>query len=172
MKEFNQFINGKFVKSTSSKVKEVLNPCTEEVLSTIPEGSVEDANLALGAAKEAQPAWAALPAIQKAAYLHKMADVIRANRVFLAETLAKEQAKVIGLAQVEIDVTGDYFDYNAGWARRIEGEIIQSDRENEHIYLHKAPIGVAVGICPWNFPFFVMARKVAASLITGNTDIF
>jgi len=171
MKEFNQFINGKFVKSTSSKVIEVLNPCTEELLSSIPAGSVEDANLALEAAKEAQPAWAALPAIQKAAFLHKMADVIRANRVFLAETLAKEQAKVIGLAQVEIDVTADYFDYNAGWARRIEGEIIQSDRENEHIYLHKAPIGVAVGICPWNFPFFVMARKVAASLITGNTCV-
>ena len=85
--------------------------------------------------------------------------------------MSKEQAKVIGLAQVEIDVTADYFDYNAGWARRIEGEIIQSDREKEHIYLHKVPIGVAVGICPWNFPFFVMARKVAASLITGNTCV-
>ena len=47
MKEFKQFINGKFVKSTSTKVKEVLNPCTEEVLSTIPLGSAEDANLAL-----------------------------------------------------------------------------------------------------------------------------
>ncbi len=171
MKEFNQFINGKFVKSTSTKVKEVLNPCTEEVLATIPAGAIEDANLALEAAKEAQPSWAALTAIQRASYLHKMAAVIRDNRVFLAETLAKEQAKVIGLAQVEIDVTADYFDYNAGWARRIEGEIIQSDRENEHIYLHKAPIGVAVGICPWNFPFFVMARKVAASLITGNTCV-
>ncbi len=171
MKEFNQFINGRFVKSTSTKVKEVLNPCTEEVISTIPLGSIEDANLALEAAKEAQPTWAALPAIQRASFLHKMATVIRENRVFLAETLSKEQAKVIGLAQVEIDVTADYFDYNAGWARRIEGEIIQSDRENEHIYLHKAPIGVAVGICPWNFPFFVMARKVAASLITGNTCV-
>lgn len=171
MKQFKQFINGKFINSTSSKVKEVLNPCTEEVISEIPAGSIEDAQLALEAAKEAQPAWQALPAIQKAAYLHKMADVIRANRVFLAETLSKEQAKVIGLAQVEIDVTADYFDYNAGWARRIEGEIIQSDRENEHIYLHKVPIGVAVGICPWNFPFFVMARKVAASLITGNTCV-
>ena len=100
-----------------------------------------------------------------------MADVIRKNRVYLAETLYKEQAKVIGLAQVEIDVTADYFDYNAGWARRIEGEIIQSDREKEHIYLHKVLIGVAVGICPWNSPFFVMARKVAASLITGNTCV-
>ena len=171
MKHYKQFINGQFIDSKATSVIEILNPCTEEVISTISTGTVEDADNALEAAQAAQPAWEALPAIQRAAYLHKMADVIRENRVFLAETLSKEQAKVIGLAQVEIDVTADYFDYNAGWARRIEGEIIQSDREKEHIYLHKVPIGVAVGICPWNFPFFVMARKVAASLITGNTCV-
>lgn len=171
MKHYKQFINGQFVDSKATSVIEILNPCTEEVISTISTGTVEDANNALEAAQASQPAWEALPAIQRAAYLHKMADVIRANRVFLAETLSREQAKVIGLAQVEIDVTADYFDYNAGWARRIEGEIIQSDIEKEHIYLHKVPIGVAVGICPWNFPFFVMARKVAASLITGNTCV-
>lgn len=171
MKHYKQFINGEFVDSKATSVIEILNPCTEEIISTISTGTLEDANNALEAAQAAQPAWEALPAIQRAAFLHKMADVIRENRVFLAETLSKEQAKVIGLAQVEIDVTADYFDYNAGWARRIEGEIIQSDREKEHIYLHKVPIGVAVGICPWNFPFFVMARKVAASLITGNTCV-
>lgn len=171
MKHYKQYINGHFVTSKATSVIEVINPCTEEVISTISSGTVEDANNALEAAHAAQPAWEALPAIQRASYLHKMATVIRENRMFLAETLSKEQAKVIGLAQVEIDVTADYFDYNAGWARRIEGEIIQSDREKEHIYLHKVPIGVAVGICPWNFPFFVMARKVAASLITGNTCV-
>ena len=171
MKHYKQYINGQFIDSKATSVIEILNPCTEEVISTISTGTVEDANNALEAAQTAQPAWEALPAIQRASFLHKMADVIRENRVFLAETLSKEQAKVIGLAQVEIDVTADYFDYNAGWARRIEGEIIQSDREKEHIYLHKVPIGVAVGICPWNFPFFVMARKVAASLITGNTCV-
>ena len=171
MKEFSQYINGRFVKSSSSEMTEVLNPCTEEVLSLIPQGSIADANKALEAAQAAQHAWKSLTAIERAGYLHKMANVIRENRVFLAETLAKEQAKVIGLAQVEIDVTADYFDYNAGWARRIEGEIIQSDRKKEHIFLHKAPIGVAVGICPWNFPFFVAARKIAPSLVTGNTCI-
>ncbi len=171
MKQYKQYINGQFVNSTATSVIDVLNPCTEEIISTIPKGSIVDANNALEAAQAAQPKWEALPAIQRAAFLHKMATVIRENRVFLAETLSKEQAKVIGLAQVEIDVTADYFDYNAAWARRIEGEIIQSDREKEHIYLHKVPIGVAVGICPWNFPFFVMARKVAASLITGNTCV-
>ncbi len=171
MKEFKQFINGKFVKSTSTDVIEVLNPCTEEVLSLMPIGSPKDAELALEAAQASQHAWKSLTAIERAGYLHKMADVIRENRISLAKTLASEQAKVIGLAQVEIDVTADYFDYNAGWARRIEGEIIQSDRKKEHIFLHKAPIGVAVGILPWNFPFFVMARKIAPSLVTGNTCI-
>lgn len=171
MKHYKQYINGQFVDSKATKVIEIINPCTEEIISTISSGTVEDANNALQAAQSAQPAWEALPAIKRAEFLHKMAAVIRENRVFLAETLSREQAKVIGLAQVEIDVTADYFDYNAGWARRIEGEIIQSDREKEHIYLHKVPIGVAVGICPWNFPFFVMARKVAASLITGNTCV-
>lgn len=171
MKEFNQYINGRFVKSTSSEMTEVLNPCTEEVLSLIPKGSVADANNAMEVAQASQHAWKSLTAIERAGYLHKMADVIRENRVFLAETLAKEQAKVMGLAQVEIDVTADYYDYNAGWARRIEGEIIQSDRKKEHIFLHKAPIGVAVGICPWNFPFFVAARKIAPSLVTGNTCV-
>ncbi|MEO9572282.1 MAG: aldehyde dehydrogenase [Polaribacter sp.] len=171
MKKFDQFINGKFVQSTSTEVIEILNPCTEEVLSLMPIGSVKDAELALDAAQNSQHKWKSLAAIERAGYLNKMASIIRDNRISLAKTLAAEQAKVIGLAQVEIDVTADYFDYYAGFARRIEGEIIQSDRRKEHIFLHKAPIGVAVGILPWNFPFFVMARKVAASLITGNTCV-
>ena len=100
-----------------------------------------------------------------------MASVIRQNRVALAETLAKEQAKVMALAQVEIDVTAEYYDYYAGLARSYEGEIIPSDRPGEQILLHKFPVGVVVGICPWNFPFFVMARKVAPSLLTGNTVV-
>jgi len=171
MKAFSQFINGKFVQSTSTQVTKVINPCTEEVLSTIPEGSIEDANLAIDAAYTAQKSWKRLASIERAKFLNQMADIIRENRVFLAETLAAEQAKVMALAQVEIDVTAEYFDYNAGWARRVEGEIIQSDSRKEHLFLHKAPIGVAVGILPWNFPFFVMARKLAPSLLTGNTCV-
>ncbi|RLD75456.1 MAG: aldehyde dehydrogenase, partial [Bacteroidetes bacterium] len=115
MIEYDQFINGRFVRSTSTDVIKIINPCTEEVIATIPKGSVKDANDALEAANIAQSKWKALTAIERASYLHKMADVIRENRISLAQTLAKEQAKVIGLAQVEIDVTAEYFDYNAGW---------------------------------------------------------
>ena len=82
MKEFDQFINGKWVKSTSTRVTEVLNPCTEEVLSTIPEGSVEDANKALNAAKDAQKGWRSMTAIERAGYLHKMASELEKIEFF------------------------------------------------------------------------------------------
>jgi lactaldehyde dehydrogenase/glycolaldehyde dehydrogenase len=105
--------------------------------------------------------------VERGGYLKKMADLIRGRRVELARTLAAEQAKILPLAQVEIDVTAAYFDYYAGWARIYEGEVIQSDSPNENIILFQKPIGVVAGICPWNFPFFVMARKVAPALLTG-----
>ncbi|KAA6323791.1 Lactaldehyde dehydrogenase, partial [termite gut metagenome] len=130
-----------------------------------------DAYAALDAAKNSQTAWAAKPAAQRAGYLRQMSALIRANRLELAKTLASEQAKILPLAQVEIDFTADYFEYYAGWARIYEGEIIQSDRSNENIFLFRRPIGVVVGICPWNFPFFVMARKVAPALLTGCTIV-
>ena len=62
-------------------------------------------------------------------------------------------------------------DYMAEFARRFEGEIIPSDRPNENIFLYKMPIGVIAGILPWNFPFFLIARKMAPALVTGNTIV-
>ena len=55
-----------------------------------------------------------------------------------------------------------------GLARAYEGELVNSDDANEHISVHRLPVGVSVGICPWNFPVFVMARKLAPALLTGG----
>ncbi len=169
---YGQYINGAFVENTpDTDYIDVFNPCTEELIARVPRGTQHDADLAVAAAKKAQEAWSKRTSVDRASYLKAMAAVIRKNRVFLATVLSKEQAKVITLAQVEIDVTAGYYDYYAGLARSYEGEIIPSDRPGEQIFLHKFPIGVVVGICPWNFPFFVMARKVAPSLLTGNTAV-
>ncbi len=167
MQTYQQFINGSLVDSHSTDWLEVENPYTNEIIARAPKGDAEDANRAVEAAKAAQPAWAKWAPVARAAYLRQFAELIRANRVELATTLAKEQAKIMPLAQVEIDVTAEYFDYYAGWARIYEGEIINSDDPRENILLFQKPIGVVAGICPWNFPFFVMARKVAPALLTG-----
>ena len=145
----------------------MLNPSTEEVISRQPEGTVEEVGEALDAAKAAQKAWAKTPAIERAKYLNKMADGIRKRRDEFVNIIMREQGKTRTWATVEVDVTADYFDYMATFARHIEGEIIPSDRRGETIMLFKEPIGVVAGILPWNFPFFLIARKAGAALITG-----
>ena len=171
MKDLQMYINGRFCESRSGKWIEVLNPSTEEVVSRQPDGTLDDVKEAIDAAEAAQPAWAAIPAAERAVYLHKMADGIRANFDKFQEILVREQGKTQALAGVEVGVTATYFDYMAEFARRIEGEIIQSDNRGETMMLFKEPIGVAAGILPWNFPFFLIARKAGAALIAGCTIV-
>ncbi len=165
------YINGRFCESRSGKWIDVLNPSTEEIISRQPDGTIEDVNEALDAAKAAQKAWGKTPAIQRAAYLNKLADGIRKRRGEFIDIIMREQGKTLAWATIEVDVTADYFDYMATFARHIEGEIIPSDRPNETILLTKKPIGVVAGILPWNFPFFLIARKAGAALIAGCTIV-
>ena len=135
------------------------------------DGTVEDARRAIDAAERAQSAWEKLPSIQRAAYLKQIAAGIRQREEELTNIIVREGGKTQQLARVEVLFTADYMDYMAGWARRYEGEIIPSDRPRETIMLFKKPIGVTTGILPWNFPFFLVARKMAPALITGNTIV-
>lgn len=165
------YINGEFVADHNDKWIEVINPATEALLSRIPQGSAADAQRAILAAEAAQPQWEALPAVERGVWLHKIATAIRAREPQLTATIVAEGGKTLGLAQTEVLFTADYLDYMAEWARRYEGEIINSDRPNENIFLFKKAIGVTTGILPWNFPFFLIARKAAPALITGNTIV-
>ncbi len=167
MKDLKMYIDGKFVDSKSGKWIDVLNPSTEEVIARQPEGTKEDVEAALDAARKAQKAWEKTPAIERAQYLLKMAQGIRDRRNEFIEIIMREQGKTRNWATIEVDATIGYFDYMASFARHIEGEIIPSDNPGETIFLSKKPIGVVAGILPWNFPFFLIARKAGAALIAG-----
>ncbi|MGC8615360.1 MAG: aldehyde dehydrogenase family protein, partial [Thermoprotei archaeon] len=122
-------------------------------------------------AEEAQKKWAKLPAIERAAYVRKVAAEIRKKREYLAQTISREEGKVLREALGEVDGSAEYADYMAEWARRIEGEIVESDRPNENIFLYREPIGVVAGITPWNYPLFVFMRKFAPALVAGDTVV-
>ncbi|MHB2094132.1 aldehyde dehydrogenase [Pantoea dispersa] len=165
------YINGAFVEAHNDSWIEVINPATETLLSRVPQGSKQQAATAIAAAEAAQPGWEALPAVARGDWLHRIATAIRQREPELSATLVAEGGKTQALAQTEVLFTADYFDYMAEWARRYEGEIINSDRPNENIFVFKKAIGVTTGILPWNFPFFLIARKAAPALITGNTIV-
>jgi lactaldehyde dehydrogenase/glycolaldehyde dehydrogenase len=165
------YIDGAFVDSVSGELADVENPATEEIAYKVPQGNAEDAKLALEGARAAQPAWAALPAVERGNYLVKFAELIKANRDDLAKTLTTEQGKTYELAQGEVDAAADFINFTAQHARRIEGDIYPSDLPNEHIWIHKVPYGVCVGIAAWNFPLALACRKIGPALTTGNVMV-
>jgi lactaldehyde dehydrogenase/glycolaldehyde dehydrogenase len=171
MNEYRNFINGQFVASSGSDRISVTNPSTGAVICSVPDGTQHDVDAALDAALKAQPAWAKQPANARGKVLRAIAAKIRERVEPLARVITEEQGKTLGLARVEVEFTADYLDYMAEWGRRIEGEIIESDRPGETILMFRQPIGVIGGILPWNFPFFLIARKAGPALITGNTIV-
>jgi len=161
MRNYHNFVNGKFVPSSGADRIEVTNPSTGQVICTVPDSNQADVDAAISAADAAQSGWAKRPAIERAKALRAIAAKIREHVEPLARVIAEEQGKVMGLARVEVAFTRRLYGYMAEWARRIEGEILESDRPGETIFLFRQPIGVIGGILPWNFPFFLIARKVA-----------
>ncbi|MGH9453454.1 MAG: aldehyde dehydrogenase [Terriglobia bacterium] len=171
MKDYENFINGQFTPSGSRQRVEVTNPSTGHLICTVPESTGFDVDAALSAATAAQRDWAKRPAIERAKAVRAIAEKIRHHAEPLARVITEEQGKPLGLARLEVDFTADYIDYMAEWARRIAGEILESDRPGESIFLFRQPVGVVGGILPWNFPFFLIARKAAPALVTGNTIV-
>ena len=171
MVKHQMYIDGKFTDAEQGGWMDVVNPSTDEIISQVPKATRGDVLRAIEAAEAAQDAWEALPAVERGKYLHAIADGIRAEADSIARLISEEVGKTLELSTVEVNFTADYMDYMAEWARRYEGEIVQSDRDNEHIFVFKKAIGVTTGILPWNFPFFLIARKMAPALITGNTIV-
>ncbi|MGH7755705.1 MAG: aldehyde dehydrogenase [Vulcanimicrobiaceae bacterium] len=167
----DNFIEGAFTSEGGGDRIEVLNPSRNTVIADVPDSGPDVVDRAVASAKKAQKPWAKLPAIVRAGYLRKISAKIREHADEIAKTIVEEQGKIAGLAAVEAQFTADYFDYMAEWARRIEGEVISSDRPGETVLLLRRPIGVVAGILPWNFPFFLIARKAGPALVTGNTIV-
>ena len=168
---YQNYVNGRFVSAQGDKTLPVENPATGAAVSNVPDSSVEDAREAIECADRAQRPWEKLAPIERANYLHKIAAGIRKDAEHLARTLSEEQGKPLDQARGEANGTANYFDYTAEWARRIEGEVIASDEPNDMQLLLRQPIGVIGGIVPWNFPLYVLARKVAPALLTGNSIV-
>lgn len=165
------YIDGRFVSPANAGHIPVLNPARGTVIAEIPDTPADMVEEAVAAARRAQPAWARRPAIERAGYLRRIAAKLREHTDEIARIITEEQGKLLSLARVEAAFTADFIDYMAEWARRIEGEIITSDRPGENIFLFRQPIGVIGGILPWNFPLFLIARKMAPALVTGNTIV-
>ncbi|MBT2186746.1 aldehyde dehydrogenase [Sphingobium nicotianae] len=165
------YIDGRFVEAQGATPIPVLNPARGTVITHIPDSPRAVVDEAIDAARRAQPGWGKLTNSERAVYLRRIAARLRDNEDALSHTLTEEIGKLRDLARGEVATTANFLDYMAEWALRIEGEILPSERRGETILMQRKPMGVVGGILPWNFPFFLIARKAGPALLTGNTIV-
>ncbi|MBD9375333.1 aldehyde dehydrogenase [Rhizobium sp. ARZ01] len=169
--KIGHFIGGEWISAAGGSSIAVENPANCDVIAEVPAGGKADAEKALDAASAASRAWARTPAVERAAYLQKVAVLLRERLDSFATTIMAEQGKPLSQARGEVLGAAQQLEYHAQWARRIEGDAIASDNVGEHILILRVPYGVVVGLIPWNYPLSVTARKVAPALVAGNTIV-
>ncbi len=158
---------------TGVNAAENINPSdTNEVVGLYAQASAEDAKAAIAAAKAAFPAWSRSGIWERHVILKKAGDEIMARKDELGALLAREEGKTLPEAIGETIRASQIFEFFAGEALRLAGEVIPSVRPNIGIEITREPLGVIGIITPWNFPIAIPAWKIAPALCYGNTVVF
>lgn len=165
-------IDGQWVPALSGKTLAVLNPATEEVLTTVAEADQADIDRAVRAARRAfdDPAWANISPYQRERYLHRIADLIEANAEELAAIETLDNGMPIEGSRWSVMAAVNTFRYYAGWPTKIYGKTNPSDG-NSFTYTLREPVGVCGAIIPWNGPIMFAAWKIAPAIAFGNTVV-
>lgn len=164
------FIGGKQISAPG--VLESTNPSnTDEVIAKFPEGSTEDVNDAVAAARAAFPGWSGATPEVRADLLDKVGGMIIERKDALGKLLATEEGKTLPEAIGETVRAGRIFKYMAGEALRRHGQNLDSVRPGVEIQTYREAVGVYGLITPWNFPIAIPAWKIAPALAFGNTVV-
>ncbi|ASS56183.1 aldehyde dehydrogenase family protein [Rhizobium leguminosarum] len=167
---YQNLIAGEWVGSNATKN---INPSdTNEVVGLYADGSADDTRNAIAAAKAAFPAWSRSGIWERHVILKKAGDEIMARKDELGALLAREEGKTLPEATGEVIRASQIFEFFAGEALRLAGEVLPSVRPNIGIEITREALGVIGIITPWNFPIAIPAWKIAPALCYGNTIVF
>jgi betaine-aldehyde dehydrogenase len=165
------YINGEFTRGSAQEEIAVTNPATEEVLDTVPRGTVEDVDSAVQSGTGAFQSWRKMGANERASLLHEVGTRVRRHKGELVQLLTLEEGKPISENDEELEWVANTFDYYAELGRHDRGRLIPPGEASQFNFILKEPYGVVGCIVPWNYPLLLMAWKVAPALAAGNTVI-
>jgi succinate-semialdehyde dehydrogenase/glutarate-semialdehyde dehydrogenase len=165
------YIDGKWVAADGGAVREVRNPATGEVLSTVPYAGAAETRRAIEAASRAFGPWRARTADERARILRRWYELMMANQDDLACLMTSEQGKPLSESRGEIAYAASFIEWFAEEARRVGGDVIDSPWADKRIVVVREPVGVCAAITPWNFPAAMITRKAAPALAAGCTIV-
>ena len=165
-------IDGKRQSAASGKYFATLNPATEEVVAMVAEADAADADLAVQSSRKAyETVWSQMRAADRGRILLNLVDLLRKHQDELVELESLDSGKPVSAVQrQDMPAVLDTLTYYAGWADKINGQVIPA-RPDALTYTMREPMGVVAAIIPWNFPLMIGMWKIAPALACGCTVV-
>jgi betaine-aldehyde dehydrogenase len=171
MASYQLFINGEFVSARSRDTIEVIDPATCKIVATAPDAGAEDVDAAVAAARQAfDGAWRQTSTHERGRILLRIAAALRDRADELAALETLTSGKPIVEAESDIADAATCFEYYAGLATKIHGDVVPVPDEAMVLALRE-PVGVVAQIIPWNYPLLMAAWKIAPALCAGCTVV-
>jgi acyl-CoA reductase-like NAD-dependent aldehyde dehydrogenase len=167
------FIQGEWVEA--EKYSDLRSPYSGEVIARIPQATEKETDQAIQAAYSTKQTMANMPAFKRAEILENVVQLLKDHQEEAAEIIAKEAAKPLKMARLEVARTIETYKFSAEEAKRIYGETLPLDASayggNRLAYTKYEPLGVVGAITPFNFPMNLVAHKVGPAIASGNTVV-
>jgi aldehyde dehydrogenase (NAD+) len=164
-------IGGQWVESVGGGTFTSQNPATGETLAELSQGTAEDANRAVEAARKAFESWRLTPAPKRGEILFRAGQLLIERKEEIARLMTQEMGKVLAEARGDVQEAIDMTFYMAGEGRRLAGEVVPSELPNKWAMTTRDPLGVVAAITPWNFPVAIPSWKIMPALVAGNTVV-
>src|SRR3979411_2263619 len=164
-------IRGKWRKASSGARFDVIDPATENKITSVASASVEDAKAAVDAASDAFPGWAERKPRERGEILRKAYEVIMAQSERLAKLITLENGKALSDSRGEVAYAAEFFRWNAEEAVRNFGQLYNAPSSGARVVVQHKPAGIAVLVTPWNFPAAMATRKIGPALAAGCTVV-
>ncbi len=164
---FGLFIGGEWRTQGGLGRQEVFDPATGALLGAVPAADAADVSEAIASAEAGLALWRDTPAWTRAELLHACAEIMRARTEEAIRCITQETGKPLAQSRREWGLSADQFRWYAEEARRIYGRVVESRAPGGRVEVLHAPVGVVAAFTAWNFPAFLVARKVAPALAAG-----
>jgi aldehyde dehydrogenase (NAD+) len=167
------YVNGKWYHPASKQDSRNINPAdTADVIAEFPLAGADDVRLAVDAAMAASKSWRKTPGPERGRVLWRAADIARRRVDEIAQTLTREEGKILKEAKGEVLKGIAVLEYNAGAGFRMHGHTLPSESRDTFTYTLRQPLGAVGLIAPWNFPWAIPVWKSAPAIVSGNTVVF
>jgi (Z)-2-((N-methylformamido)methylene)-5-hydroxybutyrolactone dehydrogenase len=171
--QYQMLIDGQWREASDGRTRSSIDPYRGEIWAECPEATNEDVDRAVRAARRAfeEGPWSRMTGKERAQCMRRLAELIDRDADRLARIETRDNGKLLREMGAQLRRLPDWYEYFAGWADKLEGSVIATDKPNFFVYTLREPVGVVAAITAWNSPLLLATYKLAPALATGCTFV-